>query len=216
MDLTGLILEGVCGAGKSAALQALQAAPAFQGRGFSSLLCLTEHHTQRVLEPLEESGELEKDDHLDLLGGIVDFLEGRRSLAARHDWSARGRTAHRFGFLLERFHLTHAVQYPHLDWSDLEKIDARLGELNCKLAILTVPPETLRDRLFSPARDESWFAYLRTVAADDAGIVRHYVSQQEKLLELAAGSRLPGAVFDAARNSPAELAAQLLEFWLED
>lgn len=213
MNMTGLILEGVCGVGKTSVLRALQAAPEFLERGGASLICLSEHHTQRVLEPLEQSSGLSAADHCAHLGGLLDFLAGLDARAARQDWSARGRGAHRVCFLLERFHFTHAVHYPYLDWNDLAGVDARLGGLNARVAILTASPDALSKRLFDPARDAGWFAYLRTISPDRDKVVAHYLAQQEQLLALRKKTCLPCQTFDASAAASAALAQQILDFW---
>jgi len=214
MNLTGIILEGICCTGKTTVLQHLRTSPEFQASPGLSMLCLSEHHTQRVLEPLEDAGTLTRHSHLELLNEILGFLKGLHTRALGHDWEQRGRTAHRTGFILERFHFTHVTHYPSLRWDDVVGIDRQLAALNASLILLTVDETTLRKRLFDQTRDDGWAAYLSTISTDRDAVVAHYLEQQQALLVLAGQTAMPVVQIDSAALPPEAITRQLESYWL--
>jgi ABC-type glutathione transport system ATPase component len=112
----GLILEGVSGSGKTTILQALLRSGRYLERGHLSSLVLTEHHTQRVLEPKQRREGLSVKDNVGLLRRHVETIGALEAHLRRTDWTARARTRHRVSYVLERFHLTHVCHYPHVAW----------------------------------------------------------------------------------------------------
>jgi thymidylate kinase len=218
----GVVIEGVTCAGKSALLGALLGHPAFVRRAGASSLVLTEHHTQRVLESLGPRANLRLDDHLTLLRSHVDYLAGiATSLDRMTRWTAERRTNARFLAILERFHLTHVIGYPHVQWQDVADLDATLATLGVHLCVLRLDPAELRRRIRSD-RSAGWGTFLAepghrdafTHAPDDDEKAEHFTRQQERLLTLAARSRMPRLELDTTTLSPAECARRVLDVLL--
>ena len=82
-NLSGLILEGTCGSGKTSIFQALLRSNRFVRRTFPSVVVLSEHQTQRVLEQKEREEGLKREDNISLLEGHVSYLERLRDRLER-------------------------------------------------------------------------------------------------------------------------------------
>jgi len=209
---SGLVIEGVSSSGKSTLLRSLLADERYLARGFASAIVLSEHHTQRVLEPIESGRGLTVTDNVRLLEEITRWLRQRSARALGHDWESRGRIAHRLAFVLERFHITHAFHYDHVSWTDVAHVDGELATLGTRLVVLTIGEAAIRARLES--RGDAWQRYARTLGSTDTELVAHFLDQQSRLVELAERSRLPRLVLDATRLSPDAVREEVIRFWL--
>jgi thymidylate kinase len=221
MPFRAIILEGVAGSGKSSLLKALLAHPTFVNRPGVSSLVLTEHHTQRVLEGLGPRASLRVEDNLGLLHAHVDYLTG---VASRLDgmtrWKDAGLENPRFAAIIERFHLTHALNYAHLEWTDVAALDVRLAQVGTKLCLVTASPDELCKRLAS--RGPDWGSFLHepgqrrrlTGAPSALERDRYFVEQQAALRELAKRSTLERIELDTTDLDPSSAAERLLELWL--
>jgi hypothetical protein len=218
MPFRAVILEGVAGSGKSSLLRALLAHPRFVNRPGSSSLVLTEHHTQRVLEALGARSSLRVEDHLGLLRGHVDYLA---SIASRLDRMTRWKRDHlenpRFVAIVERFHLTHVLNYAHLEWSDVAALDRQLASLGAALCVTTAAQRELRARLAS--RGPDWGTFLREpgqrhhLRNDSSPTERadYFVAQQATLRELAARSSMTRIEIDTSALTPEAAAERVLD-----
>ena len=211
-NLAGLILEGICGSGKTTILRSILQSDRYRDRPFLSAVVLSEHHTQRVLERQENEAGLTPEDSVRLLDGHVSHLESLNERLARMDWLERNRTGMRVPYVFERFHFTHACHYPHVRWDHVEPIDRRLAALNCRVCVLTVPEERIHERIIA-GRDAGWRDYLRRHGSSEDEIVDHYRMQQERLLELRRMSVLPVVVIDTTRSTADEAAERAIDFW---
>jgi thymidylate kinase len=215
----GVVLEGVACSGKSTLLRTLLKQDAYLERGGMSSLVLTEHHTQRVLEGLGPRAALRASDHLDLLRGHTAYV---RSLASRLSSMRRWREERlpnpRLVAILERFHLSHVVSYAHLEWQDVEAIDADLAEAGMHLCVLRVDPRDLTERL-QRDRPGAWGQFLAEAGhrgalaspPSDIEKAEHFIHQQEELLQLAERSRMPRIELNTSDLSPADAAARVME-----
>lgn len=211
-NLTGLILEGISGTGKTSLLRGILAHPVWQNKNSLSSVVLTEHQTQRVLERKAREEGLVLNDHLNLLGSHIGYLEDLNAQLDQMQWCQAGQTAMRIPFLLERFHLTHGTDYNHITWSHLESLDSRLAPLNGKIVLLTASPAALKQRLFS-RRNEAWRSYIQRFGSTPGEILDYYVSRQEQLIHLADKSCLEVMRFDTSRLGVAEIVDQILSDW---
>lgn len=210
--LKGVILEGVCASGKSAVIQRILESGRIGSLPQKSLICLTEHHTQRVVEQLEDSGVITTKDNVDLLQGICNWIRQRARFDEFRKWEARAKTQHRIAYLLERFHLTHCVHYPHVEWADMAPIDDNLSALQAKIVLMTVSPESLWERL--ERRNEGWKKYMRRIGSDKTEVLEHYGSQQEELMRLVSRSSLPKLVLSSDEETPDSAADKVITFWM--
>jgi thymidylate kinase len=211
-NISGLILEGICGTGKTTLLRALVQSARFTRKTFLSSIVLSEHQTQRVLERKEREQGLAVADNLTLLDQHVSCLESMHERLDQMPWRANNRTNMRVVFLLERFHLTHVYHYSYMSWDDVKGIDARLAKLNCKLCLLTMDNSIFKKRIID-SRDSAWREYLGRHGDSDDEILDHYRKQQEYLRRLCQKTALNVSVCDTTNMSVDETVGQVLDFW---
>lgn len=218
MPFRAVVLEGVAGSGKSTLLRALLAHPRFVNRPGSSSLVLTEHHTQRVLEGLGPRSDLRVEDHLELLRAHVDYLTGVASRLDRMTRWKQDRLANpRFVAIVERFHLTHVLNYAHLEWSDVVDLDRQLASVGTVLCVTTASSDLLRARLGS--RGPDWGTFLSEPgqrhhlleAASFTERADYFIAQQTALRELAKRSSMARVELDTSVLAPEAGAERVLE-----
>ncbi len=218
MDLTdnwnvsGLLLEGISGSGKTAVLSEVLGSERFLRRPFMSSLVLTEHQTQRVLERKEREEGLSIADNVNLLNQHLTFIEQVKERLEKMKWCNPASKAMRMPFILERFHLTHAYHYQHLKWEDIEDCDRRLVGLNCRLCLLTIDESAIESRIYN-GRDSSWLNYISRFGSTRKEVVDHFIKQQNQLLNLADKSQLEKLIIDTSEKSAQETGQKVVDFW---
>lgn len=211
-NISGLILDGVCGTGKSAVFKALLYSERFKKRSFTSTVVLSEHQTQRVLEQAERDGKIEPSDNFILLDRHVTYLEALKARLDRMEWCRNGSTAMRIPFVFERFHFTHIYHYSYMRWEMVADIDRRLAALNGKLCLFVADEKTLAKRLFT-GRDEAWLNYLKRIGDSEEKIVSYYIEKQELLIGLCDRSVLDTLIVDTTNSSVENTLDLVIDFW---
>ena len=211
-NIAGLILDGICGTGKTTLFRSLLQSERFVQRSFLSAIVLSEHQTQRVLERKERETGLTPNDNIELLDQHIFYLEAVQNRLNQMEWCQNNRTNMRVPYLLERFHFTHVYHYPHMTWEHVELIDRRLAGLNCKLCLLTIPEGLLRKRIITN-RDSGWQEYLSRYGETDEEILRYYATQQQRLRGLCERSELEILVLDTSNMKVEDAVNQVLNFW---
>jgi thymidylate kinase len=211
-NVSGLIIEGVCGTGKTAVLRELLRSDAFLNRSFVSSIVFSEHQTQRVLEQKERTEGLDPVDNIGLLEGIVGMLESMNNRLNRADFLARNRVDQKLVYVLERFHLTHVCDYDHIEWEMVKEIDARLSKLNARLCVLKAQDEAIGDRIMRN-RGPCWLDYVKRFGNTREEIVEHYVEAQQEILKMSELTSLPVIVIDTTSSKPEDVTGQIIEFW---
>ena len=211
-NISGLILEGISGTGKTAIFDRLVRTTPFVEKNHLTSIILSEHHTQRILEKKDREQGLTIDDNISLLNNHVTYLESLSERLEMMDWCDKNMTDMRVPYIFERFHLTHVYQYDHLCWEDVEGIDKRLAALNGHLCLFTTNKDQLSERLFRKP-DPSWHSYLRRFGNSRDEIVDHFLQQQDSLLEFSERSVLRKRIIDTSTADVEEIAKEILEFW---
>jgi hypothetical protein len=211
----GLILEGISGTGKSAVLESLLAHPHMQHLPALSRLVLTEHHTQRVLEILEQQEILDSTHHISLLEDLVSFIENMQSRTSARGWNESGLQPYDLFFLIERFHLTHVFRFPYMNWHQVAHIDQRMRKIGAVLGLLTVDADILEERLFS-RQNACWFNYLKGYGETPDAVVNTFMQRQTLAIQLAEQSCLPLIQLNTSHMSIAELTDTLVRCLFPD
>ena len=212
-NLSGIILEGISGTGKSTVLRAMLNNKRWVNKSCLSAIVLSEHHTQRVLENKEKAGNLDKSDNIELLSRIVGQLEFLKNNADQMDWLTRGRSNQIIPFILERFHLTHVYHYPNVEWEDVAEIDARLQKLGARVCLLIIDDKDIENRIVGDRQKNEWQQYLARYGKAIPEIVGHFIEKQNYLVELARQSSLAVETINTSKLSPDEIAEYIFDWW---
>ena len=211
-NISGLILEGISGTGKSTVLKALVNSERFVKKTYPSSIILSEHQTQRVLEQKDRETGLTVSDNILLLDQHVSYLEQLNDRLEKMLWCRNNQTNMRIPYILERFHFTHVYHYNHITWKDVKSIDLRLSDINCKSCIFTLNREILEKRIFT-GRDAAWNNYIQRYGDTPKQILEYFINQQDELLTLSDKSKLDSKIIDASDLSIDDMLNQVLDFW---
>jgi hypothetical protein len=140
--VSGILLEGVSGAGKTKILEALRAHPAFP-----TLL-----QRGRIYHEDETLGDLLSD----LKRPDARPLQLCRRLHRVLQKLQRASEIDGYGYILERFHLTYYGLFP--DWGLYEAVDRQLNTLNCRIVLLHINPSHIEQRSLDRVdrQDSEW------------------------------------------------------------
>ncbi|WP_408954922.1 hypothetical protein [Natroniella sp. ANB-PHB2] len=210
-QVKGIVIEGVPATGKTTIIEHLLRNEQVLERDFMPLLVYGEDLTQRVLEAKHNQGQITKEDNLNLLNDILTPLERYQKYYHQRGWQG-AEQEHCYAFLLERFHLTHATYFDHLNWGELIQIDDRLADLKTKLVLLTMNKEVMVERIVV-SRGSRWRSYISRFGSTVEEIVEHYYQRQQRKLKLAQQSNLVSLVLNTSAKNWEELAQQVLKFW---
>ena len=207
--MSGIILEGIAGTGKTSALTALLASQAWLKKPFFSSVVLTEHHTLRVLE----SAVYDPTHSIALLNTHISYLEHLHTQLTQTDWLARERSAQKVPFIMERFHFSHLYHYKGLSWHDVQDIDKRLHKLHTTLYLFTIDPADIPERIINDYRKAGWDSYLHTLGPTTQAVQEYFVAKQEMLLKLAERTCLPIVHIDSSSMDTEAIVEQVLSSW---
>jgi hypothetical protein len=182
MDLGGgdrrwsrvLVVEGVCGAGKSTLVDALVRKYVGEqpARKLRTLLHLTQAHSYGPLAVDEDRGTLTAQKNVAHLEAVVALLE----------WQVRALTAERtpkFFAIVDTLHLTQCHRPGVLTWTEVAAIDRRLAALGAKLIFVEAAPSTLWERGVWGRRNEPFITeYAARKWGSLARIHRYFVEEQ--------------------------------------
>ncbi|GAB6099094.1 hypothetical protein JCM16358_09730 [Halanaerocella petrolearia] len=208
---TGIIFEGIPATGKSTIIRSLLKSPKILEREFMPFLTYGEDITQRVLEKKYNQGQLTKEDNLELLFDIIEPLEKYKDYYQKRGWVGT-ESEHRYAFVLERFHITHATYFDHLCWDDLAEIDRKLAQLNTKLCFLEIEPKVMRKRIIY-SRGQKWRNYISRYGSTEEEIIEHYIRRQKRKKQLVTKSNLPSLILNTSQANWEQLIDQMIEFW---
>jgi len=211
-NVSGLILEGISGTGKTEILKTILRSKRFRERSGLSSYIMSEHQTQRVLEKKDREEGLSVQDNLVLMEEHLENIGRMKSRLDAMEWCRKNQRAMRVPYILERFHFTHVYHYAHMDWEDVAPIDRRLSELNGRTVILTVDRDGLAERILS-GRDAMWMNYIKRFGDSEEKILDHFENQQKELLILAEKSLLEIEVLDTGSKPPEATVELILDFW---
>ena len=204
--MAGLVLEGIVGSGKTSVIRHLK--KYFYEKDCSSLI-LTEHLTERPMEPLSSANPANSVFHLDRLMNVIETLYNTKKSEPKNSFSNPY-------FVFERFHLSHCLDIAGFEQFNLYySIDTRLNEHGAKLVVLSVPENAIEERCIVSTRrwrDIKWGNYLNSIAENDAGAAEYYKIQQKRFFTLCQKSEIPSMVVDTSHSDWEEISFQIVEF----
>lgn len=192
--MSGILIEGVTGSGKTETLRALIRDPRFepllaQGRVFSE--------EQTFGEALAEisTDASSSETHLWRMRKILETEDLSR------------------GFVLERFHLSYYALLPH--WHLYESIDCDLANLDTHLVMLVVPDSLQSTRcLFRTDRSSEWTTgminYFGSVDAATCAIR----NSQRRRLEALKWTLLRSTVIDTTEQRWSDYTDSIINTWI--
>jgi len=199
----GVVLEGLSYTGKTSVLKALKQVQANQENSERSVLVLGEHYSQQLQTINGVQTSLSCDEHAQLLNERIGCIE------KLNDWAVYlgegNRRSRGLFFVLERFHLNHRSAYN--DSVHIDSIEKRLLELGCACILLTVSPDSIRERILH--RDNE------NIKRKNIGSVcDEWITTQERFIELEHESIVPTTVIDTSErewNNYASLIMELMD-----
>ena len=192
--MSKIIIEGVCATGKSLLFKELSRSEEYLEK--QTKIQLSEYLTERIIENLNPTVE----ERVSLLEGYVDIFERIHNNFYNSRFKNTKSPRVKPAFLIERFHLTHAVEVS--DFNPFKEIDERLNAMGFELIILTMKKDIFKERLedtFS-RRPKTWYNYIMSFGGLE-GACKRYISMQEKLLEYASLTKLPTKIRDTGDGS---------------
>jgi hypothetical protein len=192
--MSGIVIEGVTGAGKTETLRALT-----KDRRFG--LLLAQGH---VFGEEQTFGEV-------MAEISTDVLSAERHLRRMHKILETVDLAR--GFVFERFHLSYYALLPH--WRLYEAIDRELAKLDTHLVLLVVPESLQRTRcLFRTDRSAEW----------TTGMINHFGSidtatsairdSQRRRLEALNSTLLRSTVIDTTDQRWSDYSDSIINTWI--
>jgi hypothetical protein len=203
-----LLVEGVPGAGKSTLIGSLLRRYVAETVRVRGLLHLTQAHTYFPLSPDEPEGVCAtREQNAAHLGRVLEVLTWLASS------NADGR-ARMFLCAIDTLHLTHCFRPGVLGWDDVRDFDRRLSRLGCGLLFLRATKETIWERAILGRKDNEFITrYGRKYGDGLEAIHRHFVDEQEKMLDLAGRSEMETLILDC--EDPAEdLPQRAFDLWM--
>lgn len=183
--MSGLVLEGVAGAGKSTVLARLVAHPRLLARR-PRLHVITEERTTGEL--VAELADTTRTD-ADRCGRLRDLLPEIRSAVARGDL-----------VILERFHPTFYALMPR--WELVAEIDRELAAASFVQVLLDLPDERLAERSFARPEmaSQGWSEELVTWYGSREKAIEAFARSQANRREALGWSALPCTVVDTSKR----------------
>jgi hypothetical protein len=187
-----LLLEGICGAGKTTLAGRLSRDAC--ERGLPPLEVVPQSVTYGPLVPFEDAGTLDDRRNRDHLDRVVDRLADRVQRGHR--------------LVVDSLHLTQLVRPGCLSAESFHTIDARLLELGARVVVLHISEQTFIDRVMEGRRNTGFARYIQKYGRSDTELVRHFMTEQAAILDAVTDSRLRSLQLDGA-CAPEALAASV-------
>jgi len=199
--VTGILIEGVTGAGKTQTLQALVQHVAFSSLLGSGRVFAEEETFGEIMSEIQEPG-ISNEQYLRRLTHILGLVEEKAA-------SSRDRV----GFVLERFHLSYYAQLP--DWDLYAGLDERLARLNCITVLLSIPEQDLVRRCLDRKEraGTSWTQDMVTHFGSREAVLGAVIQSTRRRREAARMSRLPLLEIETGAESWSEYATRIVEEW---
>jgi hypothetical protein len=183
--IRGVIIEGMSTAGKTSVFSAIKRLHSQTRNDEKTIIAISEHYSQVLYSYKGVLRAMDKDEHIRLLNGHVDYLE------QQYNWiNSLGHTKPSNGvfFLLERFHVNHRAAF--INFPEIEMLEKRLSRLNAHCVLLTLSQKAVEPR-FIESRSEAWKSYVMKSHSTVTEACQKFLEDQENLRICAKQSQIP-------------------------
>ena len=217
--VSGLIVEGTSGTGKSEVLRQI-VHEAWHPKPLTPLTILRERDTLRSVlkgrspEEIRAQADQFVPEIKNMLASIIsEFVDCRAGGICPDGEDREAKTPHRY--LIDRFHLTAASWYTDGDLTPWVGIDEMLAGHGFKLVLLYWSEERFEEMFeqLLKARGSQWERFLESLAPDRAGQIEHFLGDQRKLLRAANQSQLEILRIDTSEQDWIRYTRQAIRFW---
>jgi len=207
--MVGLLLEGIVSSGKTSVIRELQTRKRWVER--SSKLILSDLFTVRANEHLRSRNER---TYRTLMRQNLDVLEAAHEIEIASQLASPG-SGRDLAYVLERFHISNAIDYADGNFEAYRDIDATLATLGCRGVVLTVPDmfAGARIRETFERRGPRWKAYCEKLEARVGDVGRHFLAKQEQIKAGARWSSMEFRVIETTERDWRMAVDAVLEFW---
>lgn len=185
--MKGIIIEGIVGSGKTSIVKYVRQS-LLEEKPNSSVVFLSEHYTQRMLEHLSENNALTPDLVKKHITQIIHTLTQFQNMLEQSKFAQNPRGSEMY-VVLERFIITHFLLFNSkkgYSKVEIKKHFHVLSDLGFSQIVLTIPKKQIKKRALSTIehRNKTWNKYL-TAKGNELEIERHYIKLQNTLLSCA-------------------------------
>jgi len=205
-----ILIEGIPGAGKTTLINSLIKNYILANEKVRTLVSLSQSHTYSPVISEENSFYASKNENLNHLDKILQFLKWGISSGSSESLS-------NFFCLIDTLHITHCFRPGNISWPDIVKYDKTLADVNCKLIFMKALPETILERAILPrSKRENLYLtkYQKRYGNNLNEIHQYYMNEQEKMGVLFENSKLNKIMLYSEQISTNEKAAY--DFWLDN
>ncbi len=183
--IRGVIIEGLSTAGKTSVFTAIRNIHSRRSDAERTVIAISEHYSQVLHSYHGELRSMNKDEHIQLLNGHVQYLEQQCNWIESLGHSKR---SNGIFYLLERFHLNHRAAFEND--AEIERMEERLLMLNPRCVLLTLSPHAVESR-YIESRGEAWKSYAMNGHASIADACESFLATQERMRACARKSLIP-------------------------
>ena len=207
--MTGLLLEGIVSSGKTSVLHELHTHDAWSGR--TAKLVLSDFFTDRANEHLRSRTQ---SSYAALMRQNLKALQALHHIELSTPLLKSG-TSRDLCFLLERFHLSHAVRYADGDLKVYGDIDRELASFGCRIVVLTIENMFIGPRITElfRLRGPRWQMYQQRLETRVGDLNTHFARVQEKLIACAEASAMKHAIIDTTDRDWSRCVEEIITFW---
>ena len=207
--MMGLLVEGIVSSGKTSIIRELHSHDAWAQR--DSKLVLSDFFTDRANEHLRTRDE---SSYRTLMRRNLAALEALHRVEASSPLLQSG-SGRDLCFILERFHLSHAVHHAGGEAEVFGDIDRELGNLGCKIVLLTVQEMFIGSRVAElfRLRGPRWQMYQNRLQKRVGDLGVYFGGIQRQLVDLAEASSLESLCVDTTERDWTRHALEIIEFW---
>ena len=198
--MSGIMLDGVTGAGKTQTLRALMHHPDFAGLLGAGRVFMEDETFGEVMSEMTDR-RIPQERHLWRIENVLSSLDEAVGLSD----SA--------GFVLERFHLSYYALLP--DWGLYAELDRRLASAGFAVALLWIPESEHTNRCLDRVdrRDAGWTEDMVAHYGSRTAVLQAIAESQRRREAAVAKTCLPVTKIDTTAQDWQTYANTIVEIW---